>query len=80
MRGKEVDALIGQVIRKERRTTLKDVEAEFKKLVLTVLEGDFPRDVIAKENLTLVSFNPKVFPNVRDAAILQKPTQLGDSR
>jgi hypothetical protein len=78
MRGKEVDELIGQVIRKDRRAAFKDLEAEFKKLVLTVIEGDFPRDVIAKENLKLVSFNPKVFPNVRDAALHPRPTPLGD--
>jgi hypothetical protein len=78
MRGKEVDELIGQVIRKERRAALQDVENEFKKLVLTVIEGDFPRNVIAKENLTLVSFDPKVFPNVKDAAVHRRPTPVGD--
>lgn len=78
MRGKEVDELINQVISKERNAALGEVENEFKNLVLTVIEGDFPRDVIAKENLTLISFNPKVFPNVLDASIHRRPTPIGD--
>ena len=55
LRGKEVDDQIGKVIRKERRKGLDEVRKEFKKMTLTVIEGDFPRDVIARKNLTLAA-------------------------
>ncbi|MDP6359393.1 MAG: DUF2330 domain-containing protein [Planctomycetota bacterium] len=58
LRGKEVDEQIGKIIRKERRKGLDEVKQEFSKMTLTVIEGDFPRDVIAKENLTLSAIRP----------------------
>ncbi|MEE8143125.1 MAG: DUF2330 domain-containing protein, partial [Planctomycetota bacterium] len=62
LRGAEVDQWIAEVIAKERQQALQEVREEFQHLTLSVVEGDFPRDVIAKENLTFLSYNAPAKP------------------
>ena len=59
LRGEEVDKLIGEVIAKERLAAAEAVKDAYRGMVLTVIEGDFPRDVIAKQNLHFEAFAAK---------------------
>ena len=59
LRGEEVDKLIGEVISKERLAAAEAVKNDFDGMVLTVIEGDFPRDIIAKHNLHFEPFDAK---------------------
>ncbi|MEM7390881.1 MAG: DUF2330 domain-containing protein [Verrucomicrobiota bacterium] len=59
LRGEQVDQLIGEVIAAERKKALAEVQEDFEGMTLTVIEGDFPRDVIAKVNLTFEPFKAK---------------------
>ncbi len=59
LRGEEVDKMIGEVISKERLAAAEAVKDAFKGMVLTVIEGDFPREVIAKQNLHFEPFAAK---------------------
>jgi hypothetical protein len=56
LRGEEVDKLIGEVIAKERLAAAEAVKDAYQGMVLTVIEGDFPRDVIARQNLHFEAF------------------------
>ena len=51
LRGEEVDRLIGEVIAKERLAAAEAVKDSYRGMTLTVIEGDFPREVIAAKNL-----------------------------
>jgi hypothetical protein len=57
LRGKEVDADVRKMLARERArlvlTTLKAIE----NMTLTVIDGDFPREVLARENLTFVEYH-----------------------
>jgi hypothetical protein len=59
LRGEEVDKLIGEVISKERLAAAEAVKDAYKGMVLTVIKGDFPREVIAKQNLHFEAFDAK---------------------
>lgn len=56
LRGENVDELIGEVIDEERASAFEAIGKDFAGLSLTVIEGDFPRDVIAKQNLTFEKY------------------------
>ncbi|MFP6905821.1 MAG: DUF2330 domain-containing protein [Verrucomicrobiota bacterium] len=56
LRGENVDKLIGEVISRERLAAAEAVKEAFDGMVLTVIEGDFPREVIAKHNLHFKPF------------------------
>ena len=55
LRGQEVDNRIGEVIARERKKAASEVLDNLKKMTLTVIEGDFPREVIAEKNLTFAN-------------------------
>ncbi len=55
LRGGQIDAAHAAAIEKERAAALEGVLAELKGMTMTVIRGDFPRDVIAKKNLHLVA-------------------------
>ena len=59
LRGEEVDKLIGEVIAKERLAAAEAVKDAYHGMVLTVIEGDFPRDVIAGQNLHFEAFDAR---------------------
>lgn len=56
LRGPDIDRLHANVISSERDQVSKDSLADLKQMTLTVIDGDFPRDVIAAENVTFTSF------------------------
>jgi hypothetical protein len=59
LRGENVDELIGEVIDEERASAFEAIGKDFAGMTLTVIEGDFPRDVIAKQNLTFEKYAAK---------------------
>ncbi|MDA0841035.1 MAG: DUF2330 domain-containing protein [Planctomycetota bacterium] len=56
LRGQEVDDRVGEVIAAERKKAAAEVLSTLKNLTLTIIEGDFPRDVIAEKNLTFEAY------------------------
>ncbi|MDA0841036.1 MAG: DUF2330 domain-containing protein [Planctomycetota bacterium] len=76
LRGQEVDEQIGKVIRIERTKGLEEIRKEFSKMTLTVIEGDFPREVIAAKNLTLAVFKGK--PQDERGAAVPVPAKPAD--
>ena len=52
LRGKEIDGLNGKALQGEReKTVAKGLDDLKKTMTLTVVDGDFPREVLAKQNL-----------------------------
>ncbi|MCA9213069.1 MAG: DUF2330 domain-containing protein [Planctomycetales bacterium] len=56
LRGKEIDDLHAATSKKQRDATIDAALADLKKMTLTVVDGDFPRDVLANENLTFSAY------------------------
>ena len=56
LRGKEIDAVHAVTLERERKATIDAAIEGVKKMTLTVVDGDFPRDVLARENLTFSDF------------------------
>ncbi len=69
LRGPEVDGQIRGVLSAEQREVEGDILAALDGMTLTVIEGDFPRDVIAKQNLTIVAFDEVMKKNVETGAL-----------
>lgn len=51
LRGPRIDRLHEEALAAERQRTIDNVLAELKMMTLTVIDGDFPRDVLARQNL-----------------------------
>src|SRR5439155_13715384 len=51
LRGPEIDKLNLAALDKEREKAVKDALADLKKMSLTVIDGDFPREVVGAQNL-----------------------------
>jgi hypothetical protein len=51
LRGPEIDKLNLAALDKERATAVKDSLDDLKKMTLTVIDGDFPREVVGAQNL-----------------------------
>ena len=79
LRGEEVDKLIGQVISEERLAAAEAVKEAYANMTLTVIEGDFPREVIAKHNLHFEPFDAKdlEFASNADESTTPKPLIAG---
>ena len=56
LRGPDIDALHDQAVATDREKIVKEVLEGLKDMTLTVIDGDFPKDVIARENVTFASF------------------------
>jgi hypothetical protein len=56
LRGGEADAVNREALLEARELTTKNGLAMLKDMTLTVVDGDFPREVIANENLTFAEF------------------------
>jgi len=56
LRGKEIDVLIEEVSGEEAEKLVEKSRADLEQLTLTVIDGDFPREVIANENLRFGNF------------------------
>ncbi|BBM82009.1 DUF2330 domain-containing protein [Candidatus Uabimicrobium amorphum] len=52
LRGKAIDKLHGEVIAKQRQKIVEFALEEIKNMTLTVVDGDFPKEVIANHNLS----------------------------
>ena len=57
LRGEEVDKENGQALVKARKKTVEDGLAMLKEMTLTVVDGDFPREVISQQNLTFAEYD-----------------------
>jgi hypothetical protein len=51
LRGPEIDKLNLAALDKEREKAVKDALADVKKMMMTVVDGDFPREVVGAQNL-----------------------------
>jgi hypothetical protein len=51
LRGPEIDKLNLAALDKEREKAVKDSLADVKKMTMTVIDGDFPREVVGAQNL-----------------------------
>jgi hypothetical protein len=51
LRGPEIDKLNLAALDKEREKAVKDALADIKKMTMTVIDGDFPREVVGAQNL-----------------------------
>src|SRR5204863_7237748 len=51
LRGSEIDKLNLAALDKEREKAVKDALGDLKKMTMTVIDGDFPREVVGAQNL-----------------------------
>jgi hypothetical protein len=51
LRGPEIDKLNLAALDKEREKAVKDALSDIKKMTMTVIDGDFPREVVGAQNL-----------------------------
>ena len=56
LRGGGIDRLNRQALKESLQRTVRRGLRDLKKMTLTVVDGDFPREVIARENLTFAYF------------------------
>ena len=76
LRGKEIDTVHAETMEKERKATIDAAIEGVKSMTLTVVDGDFPRDVLARENLTFTDFvmdSAKNSPADYDAKLKEAP-------
>ncbi|MAD80251.1 MAG: hypothetical protein CMJ50_05315, partial [Planctomycetaceae bacterium] len=57
LRGKEVDEDVRQLLFTERKRLVRAALKAIEDMTLTVIDGDFPRDVLARENLTFAEYH-----------------------
>ncbi len=70
LRGSEIDRLNDESLRKQRETIVAQSLKDLQGMTLTVVDGDFPRDVLASQNLTFVEYRMpagKNLPRLYDA-------------
>ncbi|MCH7725452.1 MAG: DUF2330 domain-containing protein [Planctomycetes bacterium] len=56
LRGAEIDKLNVDVLATQREKIVEDALEELKEMTLTVVDGDFPRELLADQNLTFVEY------------------------
>ena len=56
LRGAELDKLHADAIAAERRAATRQAFEDLKSMTMTVIDGDFPRELLARENLTFPAF------------------------
>lgn len=56
LRGREIDRLNAEALAAARESTVRHSLANLQNMTLTVLDGDFPRDVVANQNLTFTAY------------------------
>ncbi|MEK6237279.1 MAG: DUF2330 domain-containing protein [Planctomycetales bacterium] len=72
LRGKEIDKLNEETLAKEREKTVEVAIKDLKEMTMTVVDGDFPREVLAAKNLTFAEYEMPArrnSPSVYDAKI-----------
>ena len=56
LRGAEIDNLNAEALKKQRDETVAKGLADLDEMTLTVVDGDFPRDVLGSQNLTFAEY------------------------
>jgi hypothetical protein len=67
LRGAEIDQVNAQVLLEQSELTNQKSLKEIKNMVLTVVDGDFPRDVLASQNLKFANYAMPAKRNVSRA-------------
>ncbi len=82
LRGSEIDKLNELQLRVEREKTAQSALAILEKMTLTVIDGDFPREVLAGQNLTFAEFRMPAARNNSQAydAVKKGPERGSQSR
>ena len=57
LRGSKIDELNGAALSEQRNATVNQALGALKDMTLTVVDGDFPRDVLANQNLTFAAYS-----------------------
>jgi len=57
LRGGEIDKLNMEALAEDRARIVENALADLKGMTLTVIDGDFPREVLAQKNLTFVGYH-----------------------
>ena len=63
LRGAEIDKLNGAALAESREAIVKTSLADLKEMTLSVIDGDFPRELIAQQNLKFAEYR---MPNKRN--------------
>lgn len=66
LRGPELDAMHRLALETEREEMINQALTDLYGMTLTVIDGDFPREVIANQNLTFVAYNMPTEKNHRE--------------
>src|SRR5262245_50473257 len=66
LRGPEIDKLNLAALDKEREKAVKDTLGELKKMTMTVIDGDFPREVVGAQNLVFGEYRMPARRNSND--------------
>ena len=74
LRGTEIDALHSEMLKKEAEKIVKQALTDLSSMTLSVFDGDFPRRVVAEENLTFASYK---MPETRNKASVYDALQHG---
>ena len=83
LRGADYDLDIASASKAATDKTVQAALQSLKSMTLTVIDGDFPREVIAKENLTFARYNMPEQQNrteMYDAKLNEKPPKLEGKR
>ncbi|MCH2181217.1 MAG: DUF2330 domain-containing protein [Mariniblastus sp.] len=83
LRGADYDQKIAAASKVAAQQAVNDSLDALKSMTLTVIDGDFPRQVIANQNLTFASYNMPEQQNrteVYDTKLHQKPPKLEGKR
>jgi hypothetical protein len=83
LRGQEIDALHQQELATLRERVTKEALQDLFDMTLTVIDGDFPREVLARQNLGFVPFAMDEVKNTRvhyDARLTRGAGELGGVR
>ncbi len=72
LRGKEVDQLNHQVLTNARTAALEGALDDLEGMTFTVVDGDFPREVLADKNLTFAEYQMPARRNNRAAYDVQR--------
>jgi hypothetical protein len=66
LRGPAIDKVNLDVLNEEREKALKESLDDLKKMTLTVVDGDFPREVVAAQNLAFAEYTMPSRRNARE--------------
>ena len=77
LRGTEIDALHSEFLKEEAEKTVKQALTDLSTMTLSVFDGDFPRNVVSKENLTFANYT---MPEDRNKATLYDAIERGPAK